>query len=52
MEPNDDALRRSEALSRAFLESASESILATDATGCIVLVNARAETMFGYTRSS
>ena len=50
MEP-EDALRRSEALSRAFLASASESIVATDATGRIVLLNARAETMFGHARA-
>jgi PAS domain S-box-containing protein len=46
----EDGLRRSEALSRAFLESASESIVATDAAGRIVLVNAKTETMFGYSR--
>ncbi len=47
----EDALRRSEAFSRAFLESASESIVATDAAGRIVLVNARTETLFGYPRA-
>jgi hypothetical protein len=45
------ALRRSEAISRALLESASESIVATDAAGRIVLVNAQTERMFGYTRA-
>jgi PAS domain S-box-containing protein len=45
------ALRRSEATSRAFLESASEGIVATDAAGRIVLVNAQTERMFGYTRA-
>ncbi len=47
----EDGLRRSEALSRAFLESASESIVATDAAGRIVLVNTKTETMFGYPRA-
>ena len=45
------ALRRSEATSRAFLESASEGIVVTDPTGVIVIVNARTEAMFGYTRA-
>jgi PAS domain S-box-containing protein len=44
------ALRRSEATSRAFLESASEGIVVTDPAGVIVTVNARTEAMFGYTR--
>ncbi|MGH7385372.1 MAG: two-component system sensor histidine kinase NtrB [Candidatus Rokuibacteriota bacterium] len=47
----EDALRRSEATSRALLESASESIVATDATGRIVLVNAKTEAMFGHARA-
>ncbi len=47
----EESLRRSEATSRAFLESASESIVVADAAGRIVLVNARTETMFGYTRA-
>ena len=47
----EDSLRRSEATARAFLESASESIVVTDAAGRIVLVNARTETMFGYART-
>jgi PAS domain S-box-containing protein len=45
------ALRRSEDLSRAFLESASESIMAADAAGLIVLANPRTESMFGYSRA-
>ena len=47
----EESLRRSEATSRAFLESASESIVVADAAGRIVLVNARTETMFGYARA-
>lgn len=47
----EEALRRSEATSRAFLESASESIVITDATGAIVRVNGKAEKMFGYERA-
>lgn len=49
--PAEESLRRSEATSRAFLESASESIVIADAAGRIVLVNARTETMFGYARA-
>jgi PAS domain S-box-containing protein len=47
----EESLRRSEATSRAFLESASESIVIVDAAGRIVLVNARTEKMFGYARA-
>jgi PAS domain S-box-containing protein len=47
----EEALRRSEATSRAFLESVSESIVVADAAGHIVLVNARTEAMFGYARA-
>lgn len=47
----EESLRRSEATSRAFLESASESIVVADATGRIGLVNARTEAMFGYGRA-
>ncbi len=47
----EESLRRSEATSRAFLESASESIVVADAAGHIVLVNTRTETMFGYARA-
>jgi len=46
----EEALRRSEATSRAFLESASEGIVVVDAAGRILLVNAKTEEMFGYPR--
>ena len=46
----EELLRRSEATSRALLESVTESIVVTDAAGCILQVNARTETMFGYAR--
>ena len=47
----EESLRRSEATSRALLESVSESIVVADAAGRIVLVNARTEAMFGYARA-
>ena len=47
----EEALRRSEATSRAFLESASEGIVIVDAGGRILLVNAKTEEMFGYPRA-
>jgi PAS domain S-box-containing protein len=47
----EEALRRSEATSRAFLESASESIVITNAVGVIVRINDKAEKMFGYERA-
>jgi PAS domain S-box-containing protein len=46
-----EALRRSEATSRAFLESASEGIVVVDGAGRILLVNAKTEDMFGYSRA-
>ena len=44
------ALRKSEALSHAVLESASEAIILIDAGGGIIAVNPAAERMFGYDR--
>jgi PAS domain S-box-containing protein len=35
---------------RELLEAAPDAILEVDENGCIILMNARAETMFGYTR--
>ncbi len=46
-----EALRRSEATSRAFLESASEAIVVADAAGHVLVVNARTEQLFGYPRT-
>ncbi|HEU5319726.1 MAG TPA: PAS domain S-box protein, partial [Methylomirabilota bacterium] len=45
------ALRRSEAMAQAVLESATEGIVLVDATGRITRVNAAGERMFGYARS-
>ncbi|WP_446402232.1 PAS domain S-box protein [Coleofasciculus sp. C1-SOL-03] len=44
-------LRDSEAKFRAFLESASEAIMVTNAQGEIVVFNAKAEELFGYQRT-
>ena len=46
----EEALRKSEATARAFLESAAEAIIVVNRQGSIVLVNARTEMMFGYRR--
>ena len=43
-------LHRSEKLAAALLESASQAIVGVDAGGRLVLVNPRAEEMFGYSR--
>jgi PAS domain S-box-containing protein len=47
---DEEALRKSEATARAFLESAAESIIVVNGAGEIVLVNAQTEVMFGYRR--
>ena len=47
---DEEALRKSEATARAFLESAAEGIIVVDRAGAIVLVNAQTELMFGYRR--
>jgi PAS domain S-box-containing protein len=44
------ALNYSKARSAAILESASEGILVVDVAGDIVIVNARTEALFGYSR--
>src|SRR5262245_28750656 len=45
------ALRRSEDMARAVIESASEGIVLIDRAGRIALVNAAAERMFDYARA-
>ncbi len=47
---DEEALRKSEATARAFLESAAEGIIVVNRGGQIVLVNASTEAMFGYRR--
>jgi PAS domain S-box-containing protein len=44
------ALRTSEAMAQAVLESASEGIILIDAAGGIILMNPAAEHLFGYAR--
>jgi PAS domain S-box-containing protein len=44
------ALRMSEGLAHAVLESASEGIILVDAAGRMIVVNPAAERMFGYAR--
>ena len=44
-------LERSEQRLRAFLESASQAVVAVDGSGAIVLVNAKTEELFGYSRA-
>ena len=46
------ALRKSEALAQAVLESATEGIILIDAGGRIIVVNPAAERMFGYDRGA
>jgi PAS domain S-box-containing protein len=46
----EEALAASEARFRALLESAPQGVIAVDEKGCIALVNAKTEEMFGYTR--
>jgi len=45
-----EALRDSEKRAHALLEAASEGVIIADATGRIMMVNAKTEEMFGYGR--
>ncbi len=47
----EDALTSSEGMLRALLESAAQGVVAVDETGRILLVNARTEELFGYSRN-
>jgi PAS domain S-box-containing protein len=46
----EEALATSESRLRALLESASQGVVAVDETGRILLINARTEELFGYSR--
>jgi PAS domain S-box-containing protein len=46
----EDALRESEAATRALMESAAQGIIGVDPQGRIVLANAMAQVLFGYSR--
>ena len=48
---DEEALRKSEATARAFLESAGEGVIIVNRAGQIVLINAQVELMFAYQRS-
>ena len=45
-----ESCKRSEARLRAFLESASQGLVAADACGKIIMVNSKTEELFGYGR--
>jgi PAS domain S-box-containing protein len=45
------SLSNGEATAQVFFEAASDGIVVVDAQGCIRLVNAKAEAMFGYSRN-
>ena len=46
----EEALKKSEATVRALLESASQGVVAVNPQGAIMLVNAKTEELFGYSR--